>query len=107
MTRTASNFKQSCLWYIAAHADVRAQRTILQVHSASSTMTSVLLLAALGYSVCCAHSQAHAHAPPSVEVVIGSSGSDYTVLVGGEVWLHSGTLRFYVNGEWHGRSIKN
>ena len=29
-------------------------------------------------------------------------GSSYVVRVGGEPWLHSGALRFFVNGEWHG-----
>ena len=31
-----------------------------------------------------------------------ADGSQYVVSLDGKPWLHSGTLRLFVNGEWHG-----
>jgi hypothetical protein len=43
-------------------------------------------------------------APSPLELVVDGSDSSYVVSVGGKPWLHSGALRFFVNGEWHGTS---
>lgn len=38
----------------------------------------------------------------ALEIIVNRSDSSYSVHVGGSSWLHSGGLRFFANGEWHG-----
>lgn len=44
---------------------------------------------------------AAAAAAKPLAIHFGDDGSSYEVLVGGRPWLESGSLRFFVNGEWH------
>ena len=47
---------------------------------------------------------AAADSPPRLGVDVAGTDGSYVVTLAGRTWLHSGALRFFVNGEWHGVS---
>ena len=71
------------------------------------TARTSLLCGALLAALCsCALAAANIHPNNNASLVLqlavdGLDGS-YVLHVGGKPWLHSGALRFFVNGEWHG-----
>lgn len=59
---------------------------------------AALLVWSMQLLVCCGL-PAHPHLTVEVD---SADGSQYVVSLDGKPWLHSGTLRLFVNGEWHG-----
>ena len=80
-----------------AHALLVAFMVLLQDYSAAAQLQLQQNAAAPGVVVETSSSRA-----PLLHVSVDSLGSSYVVSVGGKPWLHSGALRFFVNGEWHG-----
>jgi hypothetical protein len=64
-----------------------------------------LLLHATGSAAAAAQQpqeEAQPQPPQLLHIAVGGLDGSYVVSVDGKPWLHSGAMRFFVNGEWHG-----